>query len=166
MQAAHALELHPEFRTKLRAGDRRYLECFVQEVRRFYPFFPAVVAKVRETFIWQGHSFEKGVRVLLDLYGINHDPTIWDSPEEFKPERFENWDQSPFSFVPQGGGDHRLNHRCPGEWITIELMKVSVDFLTRHLKYTVLDQDLGITWKRVPAIPRSRFIIKEVNYLT
>src|SRR3546814_9974873 len=38
---AHALHQLPACRQNLQADDG-YLECFVQEVRRFYPFFPAV----------------------------------------------------------------------------------------------------------------------------
>lgn len=164
VQAAHALELNPDCRAKLRTSDETELENFVQEVRRFYPFFPAVTAKVRETFTWEGHLFEKGVRVLLELYGTNHDPSEWITPEKFWPERFKKWKKNPYGLVPQGGGDHFTNHRCPGEWIAIELMKVAVDFLSRKISYSVPDQDLRINWKRLPAIPRSRFIIKDVEY--
>lgn len=42
---AHALHQHPAWRERLRAGDDLDSECFVQEVRRFYPFFPAVAAR-------------------------------------------------------------------------------------------------------------------------
>lgn len=38
--AAHALHEHPECRQNLEAGDDRYAELFVQEVRRFYPSSP------------------------------------------------------------------------------------------------------------------------------
>lgn len=165
IQAAHALQLYPECKTKLRSDNEAYLEHFVQEVRRFYPFFPAVTAKAREAFTWKGHRFEKGVRVLLELYGTNHDSSEWISPEKFWPERFENWNKNPYGFVPQGGGDHHINHRCPGEWIALELMKLSVDFLARKMSYEVPHQDLRINWKRLPAIPRSRFLIKIVEHL-
>lgn len=40
MFAALALHQYPECRDKLDAGQDDYLERFVQEVRRFYPFFP------------------------------------------------------------------------------------------------------------------------------
>ena len=46
---AHALHEHPEWRERLRENDT-YLEPFVQEVRRFYPFFPFAAARVKETF--------------------------------------------------------------------------------------------------------------------
>jgi fatty-acid peroxygenase len=41
---ALALHEHPGCREKLRAGEDHYDELFVQEVRRFYPFFPFVGA--------------------------------------------------------------------------------------------------------------------------
>lgn len=161
---AHALHHHPDCRSKLEAGeDGSYPELFVQEVRRFYPFFPAVAALVRSDFDWMGYRFPSGRRVILDLYGTNHDARTWDSPEAFRPERFREWDGSPFNFVPQGGGDHNANHRCAGEWITIELMKQASDVLTRRIRYQVPEQDLRIDYSRLPALPQSRFIISRVR---
>jgi fatty-acid peroxygenase len=135
----------------------------VQEVRRFYPFFPAVGALVRHNFEWQGYPFPQGQQVLLDLYGTNHDPRLWQEPEVFHPERFCQWDGSPFDFIPQGGGDHNLHHRCPGEWIAIELMQSALRFLLRGIRYEVPQQDLEIDYSRLPALPRSRFMIRHVR---
>ncbi|WP_119682015.1 cytochrome P450 [Indioceanicola profundi] len=160
--AAHALHRFPACRQELRTDDES-LEFFVQEVRRFYPFFPAVMARARRDFDWNGYQFPRGRRVMLDLYGTNRDPRAWDSPEEFRPERFRNWDGSPFNFIPQGGGDHDLNHRCPGEWITIELMKVSCKFLAAKIDYDVPKQDLQIDATRLPALPESRFVMSNVR---
>ncbi len=160
---ADALHRHPDCRRRLQAGEAGYAELFVQEVRRFYPFFPAVTARVRQDFEWRGYRFGRGIRVMLDLYGTDHDPRSWDAPEEFRPERFRDWNGSPFNFIPQGGGDHHLGHRCAGEWITIELMRVAADFLARHIAYGVPEQDLRIDWSRLPALPRSRFVINKVR---
>ena len=101
--------------------------------------------------------------MLLDLYGTNHDPRTWHDPETFRPERFLDWGGSPFDFIPQGGGDHHHGHRCPGEWIAIELMKVAADFLARRIVYDVPEQDLRINYSRLPALPRSRFVIGNVR---
>lgn len=163
--AALALHEHPESRRRLQAGDDDYLEPFVHEVRRFYPFIPFVAGRVLEEFDWRGHRFTKGTWVLLDLYGTNHDARIWDEPEEFRPERFRRWDGGAFNFIPQGGGDHHEDHRCPGEWITIELMKVAVSLLTKSMKYEVPEQDLRISLSRIPAIPKSRFVISHIRQI-
>jgi fatty-acid peroxygenase len=161
--AAHALHEHPSGREALLAGEDGYPELFVQEVRRFYPFFPSVLAVVREDFDWDGYRFPRGRRVLLDLYGTNHDPRTWDAPQQFRPERFRSWDGSAFTFVPQGGGDHHTNHRCPGEWITKALMTVVVDLLTTGVSYDVPAQDLRIDTSTLPALPGSRFVIRNVE---
>jgi fatty-acid peroxygenase len=68
----------------------------------------------------------------------------------------------PFSFIPHGGGDYYEDHRCAGEWITIELMKTSVRLLTKGMRYDVPSQDLRIVMSRRPALPASRFVINNV----
>ena len=46
-------------------------------------------------------------------------------PDVFSPDRFADWEGSPFGFIPQGGGDYLMGHRCAGEWVTVEVMKVN-----------------------------------------
>lgn len=160
---AHALHAHPEARQRVAAGEPGYVHRFVQEVRRFYPFFPATAARVRRDFEWQGYPFPKGRRVLLDLYGTDRDGRTWDAPDAFRPERFERWDGSPFDFIPQGGGDHYVNHRCAGEWTTIALMEQAADVLGRRIAYDVPEQDLRVDYRRLPALPKSGFGIRGVR---
>jgi len=159
----HALHRHPELRERLTGGDPAYTLAFVHEVRRYYPFFPSAPARVREAFVWKGYRFPAKTRVMLDLHGINHDASTWRDPEQFRPERFGEWDRSAFNFIPQGTGDHRINHRCPGEWITIELMKLALEFFVKRISYQVPEQDLSIDETRLPALPRSRLIISQVR---
>ncbi|MEK5077885.1 cytochrome P450 [Solibacillus sp. FSL W7-1436] len=161
--SALAVHHYPEEREKLKSGDEKNALMFVQEVRRFYPFFPFAAAEVKEDFTWKDYTFEKGTLTLLDLYGTNHDTNIWGNPEVFQPSRFENWDGSPFSFIPQGGGDYYLGHRCAGEWVTIEMMKVSLDFLVNQMTYDVPEQDLSYSKVSIPSLPKSKVIINNVQ---
>ena len=163
--AAHALHEHPHCRTALESDDDEAVEHFVQEVRRFYPFFPAVAARVRRDFEWNGYPFPQGRRVMLDLYGTDHDARTWEAPEAFSPNRFRRWDGSPFTFIPQGGGDHFQNHRCAGEWITIAIMKQAVEVLVRRLRYQVPEQDLQLDFSRLPALPKSRFVVRDLQWV-
>lgn len=165
--AALALHQYPECLKRLRSSSLNdgYVEMFAQEVRRFYPFFPAVLAKTRKAFEWHGYSFPEGQQVALDLYGTNHDPRIWTDPEVFRPERFKNWDGNLYTFIPQGGGDVATNHRCPGEWIAKEIISVSVDFLSKSMTYKVPEQDLEIDYGRMPALPNSRLRLVNVQVL-
>ncbi|MEU7756290.1 cytochrome P450 [Micromonospora sp. NPDC049171] len=150
--AALALHDHPGWRERVR-GDDGATENFVQEVRRYYPFFPIAAARVRRSFDWQGHHFPRGRRVLLDLYGTNHHPALWPEPELFRPERFAGRHVDPFELIPQGGGEHWAGHRCAGEWITIDLMKRAVANLTGTMRYDVPIQDLALDLHRMPALP-------------
>jgi fatty-acid peroxygenase len=136
---------------------------FVQEVRRLYPFTPFVGALVKKTFLWNQYLFKKDTLVLLDIYGMNHDSRIWLHPYEFNPERFSNWKHNPYLFMPQGGGNPQEGHRCAGEMVTLEVMKASLDFIANHLAYKVPVQDLSYRLSRIPALPKSRFIMSHVK---
>ncbi|WP_436669315.1 cytochrome P450 [Paenibacillus kandeliae] len=166
--SALALHDYPEARERLIASfeteeDRTYSQWFVQEVRRFYPFTPILGAQVKQDFEWNGYSFPQGTMVILDVYGTTHDPQLWKEPNQFNPARFADWDGSPFDLIPQGGGDHRNDHRCAGEWLTIDVMRVSLEFLATQITYEVPEQDLSIDLSRMPAIPASRFIMSHAR---
>lgn len=159
--AALAIQEHDVSQDLL--ADDAALDSFVEEVRRFYPFFPAVGGRVLRPFEWRGHAFNRGDWVLLDLYGTNRDPRLWSGAEIFDARRFIERQPTPFDLIPQGGGDHLLNHRCPGEWITIELMKRAVKLLTTAIRYEVPPQDFEVPLNRFPTGPRSGFVISRVE---
>jgi len=156
---ALALHEHPAWRERLRGADPAVFAAFAQEVRRFYPFFPAVGGRALQPFEWQGRRFRKGAWVLLDTWGTNHDPRAWTEPDRFDPERFLRDEANAFNFTPQGAGDVATGHRCPGEQVTVELMARAVRRLL-ETPYEVPPQDLAIDPGRMPAIPRSRFVIR------
>jgi len=160
--AALALHEHPEHRQQLKES-AEYRTLFAQEVRRYYPFFPFAAARTRHAFDWQEYHFPEGVQVLLDLYGTNHDPHLWNDPDKFRPDRFRDWNGSSFNFIPQGGGDYYVNHRCAGEWITIRLVEMALDFLVNSIHYEVPEQDLSVSLTRMPTAPESGFIIRNVK---
>ncbi|WAH39214.1 cytochrome P450 [Alicyclobacillus dauci] len=160
---ALALHEHPDCKEKLQTGDDKYAEMFVQEVRRFYPFGPFVGARVRKDFVWNECEFEQGMLVILDMYGTNHDSRLWQNPNEFRPERFKEWKGSLFDFIPQGGGDPATGHRCPGEGITVEVMKATLKFLVEKIQFDVPPQDLTYSLTRMPTFPESGFVMTNVR---
>lgn len=160
--AALALHEHPRCRELLRGGDDGETERFAHEVRRFYPFGPFLGARVRHEFVWRDYTFRKGTLVLLDIYGTDRDPRRWERSDEFLPERFQR-DVTPYEFIPQGGGDPHTGHRCAGEGVTVELLKVAVRFLARDLEYDVPAQDLAYDLDRMPTLPHSGFVLTRVR---
>lgn len=160
---ALALHEHPECTEKLTAGDDSYREMFVQEVRRYYPFTPSLGAKAKKDFTLNGYEIKKDMLVILDVYGTDHDPKIWEKPDEFHPERFKEWKGSLFGFIPQGGGDPYETHRCPGDGITVEIMKASLDFLINKIEYEVPEQDLSYNLARIPSLPEDGFVMSNIK---
>ncbi len=160
---ALSLHMYPKLKEKLKQADEEYLTMFSQEVRRFYPFGPFLGAKVRVNFAWNNHQFHKGDLVFLDIYGTNHDLKSWKNATIFSPENFRNHKENPYDFIPQGGGDHMSGTRCPGEWITIELLKVSLEYLAKNLEYDVPLQDLTYSLRRIPTLPKSKFLMTNVR---
>ncbi|QTD41059.1 cytochrome P450 [Sporosarcina sp. Te-1] len=157
-----ALYQFPEEKNKLRHHGDHYLENFAQEVRRYYPFAPFLGAMAKTDFQWKGVQFKKGDTVLIDLYGTNHDPESWTNPYQFKPERFDEEQADLYNFVPQGGGDVTTGHRCPGEEITVTIMKASLSYFVNELDYEVMQgQDLSINMTRLPTLPNSRMVIRK-----
>jgi fatty-acid peroxygenase len=64
--------------------------------------------------------------------------------------------------VPQGAGDPRTGHRCPGEDVTVALLSALAVRLAR-LGYTLPEQDLRISLRRIPARPASRVVMTGVR---
>jgi fatty-acid peroxygenase len=160
---ALALHTHPEWRARLAGGDDAALHMFVEEVRRYYPFFPAIGGRANLSFEWQGLQFDKGDWVLLDVYGTNRHPATWPDGEVFRPERFEGRQGSGFDLVAQGGGDMAHGHRCPGEMVTVELTKSALRLLASEIAYEVPQQDLEVSLARMPTLPASGFVIEGVR---
>jgi fatty-acid peroxygenase len=154
---------HPGSRERIAAGDDAYLTMFAQEVRRFYPFLPAIGGRALHGFDWHGMRIEKGTWVLLDLYGTDMHPAIWGDPGVFRPERFERFESSGFDLVPQGGGDHYAGHRCPGESATVDLLKSAAKLFATEIDYEVPPQDLSISLRRIPTLPASGMVIGKVR---
>ena len=161
-----ALALHdfPVQKEKLQQGGDVYAELFAQEVRRYYPFFPFAGARVKKDFIWEGYQFKENTLTLLDLYGTNHDKTLWNEPFEFHPERFQEQTDKVDNLIPQGGGDYLTGHRCPGEFATIEMMKIAADFLANKIDYDLPKQDLTYSMTEMPSMPKDKMILENVRW--
>ncbi len=159
-----AMHEFPEEREKLTGAGQGRLEWFIQEVRRYYPFFPFAAARTDVDFEWQGYHFEEGTLTLLDLYGTNRHPADWVHPQTFMPERFEGWQQTPFNFIPQGGGDYDFGHRCAGEFVTIVMMRATLDFLVNRLEYDVPEQDFSFEFNDIPAVPNDKMKINNYRF--
>ncbi len=160
---AWALHQHPAWHARFASGDFDELDLFVHEVRRFFPFVPAIAGTAVRDCSFDGKQLKAGAWVLLDLYATNHSSRIWSHPEAFLPQRFRGRHMSPNELVPQGGGYADDGHRCPGEDPTVELKRETVRLLTQSVDYDVPQQDLRISLRRILAAPQSGFLLANVR---
>ncbi|SDQ47573.1 cytochrome P450 [Quadrisphaera sp. DSM 44207] len=152
--AAVALHEHPQWRRRIADGDEAALEAFAQEVRRRYPFVPALAARARHAQDVLGVRVPRGGYVVLDVHGTDHDPAHWPDPDRFDPERFLTGRVDPDALVPQGGGDVATGHRCPGEGATVAVLSAAVRVLART-PHALPEQDLTVDLSVMPTRPRS-----------
>ncbi|KAM7273321.1 hypothetical protein ACFE04_027985 [Oxalis oulophora] len=92
-----------------------YLKLIIKETFRLHP--PSVFLLPREAmskFQINGYDIYPGTRIQVNVWGIGRDPNIWENPEEFIPERFEDnhvdYKGQHFELLPFGGG----RRGCPG----------------------------------------------------
>lgn len=128
---AAALTAHPQWRRPLADGDAMTTLAVAQEVRRLYPFVPALAARTRHPQDVLGIPAETGALVVLDVHGTNHDAAYWDEPNRFVPNRFLQGEIDSDVLVPQGGGGVTTGHRCPGEDPTLMLLSAALAALSR-----------------------------------
>ncbi|GHG26185.1 cytochrome P450 [Paracoccus aerius] len=160
--AALALHRHPSLAPALRQGQLGY-EAFAEEVRRHSPFFPVIGGIARRGFDWNGVAVAKGDWMLVDLFGTCHDPRLFPAPQDFDPQRPLSWRDFGSDFVPQGAGSPHDGHRCPGERLTVAVIRHAARMLVERMDYSVPPQDLTVSLSHVPALPASGMVLAAVR---
>ena len=98
---------------------------------------------------------------MLDLYGTDHDAKLWREPDRFEPDRFRQRPPTLFDLIPQGGGKHAVTHRCPGEWMTNDLLEEAARLLVQEMRYDVPRESLRLD-RSIPALPANGLVISGV----
>lgn len=86
----------------------KYLDYFVKETMRLYPSVPIMGrATVQETELSNGLILPKATQITIHVFDIHRNPKFWDSPEEFKPERFSpenSQNRHTYAYIPFSAG--------------------------------------------------------------
>ena len=160
----HALFSREDIYNELKGDFDRLQDSFIQELRRYYPFFPMLPAiSLREVEV-DGYIIPEDSWVVLDIYGTDHDPRHIENPETFKVDRYvENARnisyEEEYAMIAQGGGDFRSMHRCAGEWITLHTLRVLSDHLVNKFDFTIPDQDFEIPLDQFPTYPQDGVLL-------
>ncbi|KAK0183124.1 hypothetical protein PV327_001194 [Microctonus hyperodae] len=111
-----------------------YLEAIITETLRKYP--PAPITSRRCEYPYKIPGTEiilpVGMRVVIPIYGIHHDPEYYPEPEKFNPDRFidENIKtRYSYTFLPFGEGPRN----CIGiKFAMLQIKLGIISFLKRH----------------------------------
>jgi cytochrome P450 len=83
----------------------RYTRQVVQETLRFYPPAWIIPRICKEGDVIDGYAIPPDSVIAINCYAIHHDPALWERPESFEPERFEQSSSWPRGmYTPFGGG--------------------------------------------------------------
>ncbi|MET9687189.1 cytochrome P450 [Streptomyces sp. NPDC006514] len=101
--------------------DDAYLTAVVNEVLRLWPPLPNIILrKVVKPIEIGGVRYEPGMELWASAHLLNRDPTRYDEPDEFRPERYLGTKPGMYTWIPFGGG----HTRCLGDRIAIHEIKV------------------------------------------
>ncbi|KAG8043314.1 hypothetical protein GUJ93_ZPchr0009g1907 [Zizania palustris] len=104
-----------------------YIEAIVKETIRMHPAAPMLSPRVSlEHTSFGGYDIPAGTRLFVNVWSIARDPTLWDAPEEFAPERFLgskiDVKGHDFELLPFGSG----RRMCPGYSLGLKVVQATV----------------------------------------
>ncbi|KAI1282010.1 Cytochrome P450 1A1 [Halotydeus destructor] len=100
-----------------------YLEAFLNEVLRKSSVLPLNLQHCasKETKLGS-YTIPEGFQLIVNLWALHHDPTVWKEPETFDPKRFWQSEEGETivnqSFLPFSYG----SRSCPGEQLARTVM--------------------------------------------
>ncbi|KAM0982338.1 hypothetical protein ACFX2I_015241 [Malus domestica] len=92
-----------------------YMICCIKENMRVHPPAPLLLPRETSTGVkLGGYDIPAKTQVFVSAYSVQRDPKVWDKPDEFYPERFEEksvgFVGQEFELIPFGAG----RRVCPG----------------------------------------------------
>lgn len=129
-----------------------YLGACIKETLRLHPPGPlAIPHRALETCQVMNYTIPKNTQVVVNIWAIGRDPSVWEEPLAFKPERFLSSDidfkGTDFEFLPFGGG-RRICAGLPMAARTIPLVLTSlIHFFDWSLPNGMDPSDLSMTEK-------------------
>lgn len=114
-----------------------YLNCVVNETLRQAPIAPLLVPHYSsKDCTIGGFHVPKGTTLFVNAWAIHMDPSLWNEPSVFKPERFQGQQaQHDFKFFPFGIG-RRI---CPGINITMRNVSLILATLIQCFNWEAID---------------------------
>ena len=101
-----------------------YIDAIMKETMRLHPTAVLLAPHLAlHDCNVSGYDIRRGTRVLVNTWSIGRDSSIWDSPEEFRPERFIGKEidvkGQNFELLPFGSG----GRMCPGYSLGLKMIQ-------------------------------------------
>lgn len=137
---AHNPDVQQRATAAVQEEDDRYLGALVKEVLRIRPPLPIAAGRALDEPLSAGtHTVPAGTAVLIDSWGVHHDPARYPEPERFRPERFLTESPERYSWLPFGGGAHR----CIGSALAELEIKIAIATMLRRGAIEPVDAELA-----------------------
>lgn len=111
----------------------KYLENVIKESIRLYPSVPFILRRNTEELKIGDNIIPRNSSLVVYIYGIHHNPEVFENPEVFDPDRFlqENCEnRHPFAYVPFSAGPRN----CIGQRFAMMVMKTVCANVLRNFK--------------------------------
>lgn len=103
-----------------------YLNAITYEAMRLKPVTPQLYLESNQDNEIAGYQVPKGTPIFVMLHANGFDPSLFESPQSFNPERWLGQQGSSFSKLQPFGGGARL---CPGRALAMMEIKLGVHAL-------------------------------------
>src|SRR5579863_8045838 len=103
-------------------GKFKYVEAVINETMRLDPVIPNFGRTLTRPLKIAGRDLPAGVTIAPCIYLVHRRAELWPNPEQFNPDRFLEARQSPYIFLPFGGGARR----CLGAAFAMYQMKIVI----------------------------------------
>ncbi|KAM7518285.1 hypothetical protein LguiB_017247 [Lonicera macranthoides] len=130
-KAREELDLHVGSQRQVKDSDIKnlvYLQAIIKETLRLYPAGPLLGPReALEDCTVAGYNVPSGTRLIVNIWKLQRDPSVWPNPSAFQPERFLSSHAhvdvrgQQFELMPFGSG----RRSCPGVSFALQLLHLT-----------------------------------------
>ncbi|KAK7273725.1 hypothetical protein RIF29_14785 [Crotalaria pallida] len=140
-----------------------YLHAIIKETFRLHPAVPLLLPRRAEVDVEiKGYIVPKGAQVFVNVWAIGRDPSLWENPNLFSPERFLeleiDFKGQSFELTPFGAG----RRVCPGLPLAIRMLFLMLGLLINSFDWKLedgiksedmdMDEKFGITLEKTQPV--------------